>query len=219
VEPFNINSVSINILIADDHQVLTDGLKSLLAGEEQLEIKGVASNGAEALEMLKLLKVDVVLMDIDMPVMGGIEATRIIKKDFPGVKVLMLTMHDEKAIISMLLEIGADGYVLKNSTRSELLHAIREVAAGRKHLSEEVRAVLLTSTSPGKDSKLGGLTQREVEILQLVAEGLSNKEIGERLFISHRTVDTHRTNLMTKLSVHNVAGLVRFAIENGLVDS
>ena len=211
--------MSINILIADDHQVLTDGLKSLLVGEEQLEIKGVASNGAEALEMLKLLKVDVVLMDIDMPVMGGIEATRIIKKDFPGVKVLMLTMHDEKAIISMLLEIGADGYVLKNSTRSELLHAIREVAAGRKHLSEEVSAVLLTSTSPGKDSKLGGLTQREVEILQLVAEGLSNKEIGERLFISHRTVDTHRTNLMSKLSVHNVAGLVRFAIENGLVDS
>lgn len=212
-------SVPINLLIVDDHQIVTDGLKALLSGEPALVLKGEASNGQMAIDMLKVLKVDVVLMDLDMPVLSGIEATKIIKKQFPDVKIIVLTMHDEKAMISMLIELGADGYVLKNSSRERLLEAINDVHAGKTHLSEEVTAVLLKPDVNRMQGKLAELTEREVEILKLVADGLSNKEIGDKLFISHRTVDTHRTNLMNKLQLHNVAGMVRFAIENGLVEN
>jgi two-component system, NarL family, nitrate/nitrite response regulator NarL len=191
-------------------------LRALLAGDARYEIKGEALNGKEALSILDLLKVDVVLLDIDMPVMNGIDTTRAIRQKFPDVRIIILSMHDEKSMISKMLDIGADGYVLKNSDKLSLAKAIEDVMAGRRYLSEEANAILLSPARNQFSGKLSELTDREIEILKLVAEGLSNKEIGDRLFISHRTVDTHRTNLMTKLNVHNVAGLVRFAIQNGL---
>lgn len=210
--------MEVNLIICDDHQLVIDGLQALIEGESGLALKGTANNGADAIRLIQNLKIDIVLMDLDMPVMSGIEATKAIKKDHPGVKVIILTMHDEKSIITMLMDLGADGYVIKNADRLELLNAIRNVAAGKKHFSPEVTVALLSSEeNPMNSALMEGLTEREVEILKLIAEGLSNKEIGDKLFISHRTVDTHRTNLMKKLEVHNIAGLIRFAIKHGLI--
>lgn len=208
--------MSKRVLLVDDHAIVTDGLKSLISGVDGYDVVASCTNGKEALEMLSHVKVDIVLMDIDMPEMNGIEATKAIKKQFDNVKIIILTMHDEKAMIKALMEDGADGYLLKNSSKEGLLQALEAVAQGKKHLSEEANTILLKKDGEGS-KKLSDLTEREVEILRLVAEGLSNKEIGDRLFISHRTVDTHRTNLMQKLDVHNVAGLVRVAIQEGLV--
>ncbi len=209
--------MSVNILLVDDHAIVTDGLKALLAGESGYVIKGEAANGQEAMEMLRILKVDVILMDIDMPVLNGIDASRLIKKEMPDKKIIILTMHDEKAMIRMLMDIGVDGYLLKNSPKKELLFAIDNVMSGNFFLSEEANSVMLSAESPQqKNENLASLTDREIEIITCIAEGLSNKEIGDKLFISHRTVDTHRTNLMSKLNLHNVAGIVKFAIVNGL---
>jgi DNA-binding NarL/FixJ family response regulator len=210
--------VSTQILLVDDHSIVTDGIKALLQGEADLSIKGEAHNGQMALEMLRILKVDLVLMDIDMPVMSGTEAIRLIKREFPDIKVIMLTMHDEKAVIHKLIELGADGYLLKNSSKEELLVCIRGVLRNERYISSEATAILLSVDEKKDTGPLSQLTEREIEIVKLIADGLSNKEIGDRLFISHRTVDTHRTNLMSKLDVHNVAGIVKFAIVNGLLE-
>ena len=135
----------------------------------------------------------------------------------PEKKIVILTMHDEKAMIRMLLDIGVDGYLLKNSSKRELLSAIDRVMNGEVFLSEEAHGLILSTESPqDKNKNLATLTEREIEIISCIAEGLSNKEIGDKLFISHRTVDTHRTNLMNKLNLHNIAGIVKFAIVNGL---
>jgi|JI10StandDraft_1071094.scaffolds.fasta_scaffold11375_5 two-component system nitrate/nitrite response regulator NarL len=209
--------MAVSILLVDDHAIVTDGLKALLADESEYIIKGVASNGREALDFLRILNVDVVLMDIDMPEMNGIETSRVIKKEMPEKKIVILTMHDEKAMIRMLLDIGVDGYLLKNSSKRELLSAIDRVMNGEVFLSEEAHGLILSTESPqDKNKNLATLTEREIEIISCIAEGLSNKEIGDKLFISHRTVDTHRTNLMNKLNLHNIAGIVKFAIVNGL---
>lgn len=208
----------INILLADDHAIVTDGIQALLADVPGMYVKGVAGNGQEAIDMLRVLKVDIVLMDIDMPGMSGPEAVSIIRREMPAVKVIMLTMHDEKAMIRKMKNLGADGYLLKNSPKAELVLAIRKVAANEEFFSDEVTAVLLKPEVDIRGSgPLSELTEREIEIVRLIAEGLSNKEIGDRLFISHRTVDTHRTNVMAKLGLHNVAGIVRFAIQHGLM--
>ncbi|MEN9347958.1 MAG: hypothetical protein RLZZ77_1469 [Bacteroidota bacterium] len=210
--------MSTQILLVDDHQIVIDGIRALLATENNVEIKGEAHNGAEALEMLHLLKVDIALMDLDMPAMGGLEATKLIRAKFPEVKIIVLTMHDEKAMVQSMIDAGADGYLLKNSPKAELLRAISAVSGGESYFPAEVKSILLQADfEHARKGKLADLTDREMEILKCIAEGHSNKEIGERLFISHRTVDTHRTNLMQKLDVHNIAGLVRIAITNGLI--
>ncbi len=208
-----------NLLLVDDHAIVTDGLLALLEGEPDFVVKGVAQNGRMAIEMLQVLKVDIVVMDIDMPEMTGMEATQYIKKHMPDKKILLLTMHDEKAMVQAMMEIGADGYLLKNSPKIELLDALRTLSQGQSYFSDEVKSVLLQPDSPKHQTTLmKDLTEREIEIIRLVADGYSNKQIGEKLFISHRTVDTHRTNLMAKLGVHNVAGIVKFAIANGLTE-
>jgi len=210
--------LSINLLLVDDHAIVTDGLKALLSDEKNYVIKGVAQNGRMAIDMLSVLKVDIILMDIDMPEMNGIEAVKFIKKQMPEKKILMLTMHDERAMIKMMMEIGADGYLLKNSPKAELLKALECISNEGTYFSEEVTSVLLQADQSKSNGKiLADLTEREIEIIKLVSEGFSNKQIGEKLFISHRTVDTHRTNLMNKIEVHNVAGIVKFAIANGLI--
>jgi two-component system, NarL family, nitrate/nitrite response regulator NarL len=210
--------VTLQLVLADDHSLVRDGIRALLSGEANIQIKGEAGNGRELLDLLAVVKVDVVLMDIDMPEMNGLDATRVIRKTYPELKVIVLSMHDEKAMIQAMISAGVDGYLLKNSPKVDLLNAIREVAQGNSFFPVEVQSRLLQKDSDiFRKGKLADLTERELEILTAIAEGLSNKEIGEKLFISHRTVDTHRTNLMQKLEVHNVAGLVRIAIQSGLV--
>lgn len=205
-------------MLVDDHQIVLDGLKALIDDADGFECVAVANNGKVAIDMLKLFKVDVVLMDINMPVMDGMEATIRIKRTMPDIKILSLTQHNERAMVQKLMDCGSDGYVLKNIDRDELLLAIRKLMTGQKYFSEEVSQKLaerevLTAAS-GAPAEL---TDREREILRLISEGLSSKQIGDMLFISSRTVDTHRTNLMNKLDIHNVAGLIRFAFQNGIV--
>lgn len=209
----------IRILLCDDHRIITDGLNMLLAGDQAMECVAVAENGAEALHAVEHVHVDVVLMDLDMPVLDGLAATERIKARWPRVKVIILSMHDEAAMVQRMMDLGADGYLVKNCGREELLLAIRDVHAGRKHFGSALMESLLQQRqeNAAQSGMLKDLSEREIEVLAALAEGWTNKEIGERLFISPRTVDTHRTNLMKKLDTHNVAGLVRIAIKAGLV--
>jgi two-component system response regulator NreC len=210
----------IKVLLVDDHQIIIDGLKSLLQNNDDIIVAGEANNGRETLRILGILKVDVVLMDIDMPVMNGIDALKEIKRTLPAIKVIILSMHQEAGMIKSLMAIGADGYILKSTSQDELIGAIRKVAGGQPYFSAEVTLSLLNNTQNNPSSSKQPtemLTDREEEILKLIAEGFSNKEIGNKLFISHRTVDTHRTNLMKKLNANNIAGLISYAIKNGLV--
>jgi len=212
----------VSILIVDDHQIIIDGIKSLLHDQDEFRVAGEACNGKEAIEFLKLFPVNIVLLDIDMPVMNGIEATKKIKAEFDDIRVIILTMHNESGLINSLVASGADGYILKNSDQHELILAIQKVANGQQYFSSDVTMTLLNKTAAQlnrfqPDKHKAKLTAREIEILKLIADGNSNKEIGEKLFISHRTVDTHRTNLMKKLEVSNIAGLIRYAIQQGFV--
>ncbi len=212
----------VKLVIADDHQIISDGLKALLKNNPKISILGVASNGREAVKLAQLVSPDIFLMDVDMPIMNGIEATKAIKKDHPEIKIIILTMHNEAGLVKTLMAAGADSYLLKNTDQEELITAIHKVARGKQYFSSDITTNLLSSDSSVQkpvpyNSQLSNLTTREIEILKLIALGFSNKEIGEKLFISHRTVDTHRTNLMKKLDVGNIAGLIRFAIQKGLV--
>lgn len=211
--------MKIAVAIADDHQLVGEGLKNIIESVPDFDFKGHVLNGRDALRLVDNVRVDVLLLDLDMPEMSGTEALPLLKKAKPDTRILVLTMHDEKAMVQLALDLGADGYLLKNSSKEELSAAIRNVHAGKKHLSPEVTMVLL---SPDKKNEapaaLAGLSEREVEILKHIAKGKSNKEIGDELFISHRTVDTHRTNIMKKLDLHNIAGIIRFAIRHGLVE-
>lgn len=206
----------IRLILVDDHKIVLDGIKALLDDLDGFDCVATAENGQKAIDLLKVFDVDLLLMDIDMPVMNGIEATRIVKKDFPMVKVISLTQHSERGMVKQMLECGSDGYLLKNVAQDELANAIRNVVAGGQVFSEEV-TMSLAGKAVGKNANgvEVELTEREIEILTLITEGLSSKQIGEKLFISPRTVDTHRTNLMNKLDIHNIAGLIRFALKNG----
>lgn len=214
-----------SILIVDDHHLVSDGLKSIVEELEGFEIIGTAENGKEGVLLATNLSPDIVLMDIDMPIMNGLEATRRIKELKLSAKVIILTMHNESSLIKKVMDIGADGYLLKNADREEFHDALNTVSKGKSYFSSEVtRSLLNPDQKPSNfaidpDSvQLAKLTEREIDILKNIAEGFTNKEIGDKLFISHRTVDTHRTNLMKKLEVHNIAGLIKFAIKNGLVN-
>jgi two-component system response regulator NreC len=205
----------IKVLLVDDHQIIIDGLKSLLKNSDEIIVVAEANNGREALRILDILEIDVVLMDIDMPVLNGIDTLKEIGKRSLAVKVIVLSMHNEAGMIKSLIEIGAKGYLLKSCAQEELIGAIRKVASSQSYFSTEVTLSLLNPAQSNQPTEL--LTERETEIIKLIAEGFSNKEIGSKLFISHRTVDTHRTNLMKKLDVGNIAGLISYAIRNGIV--
>ncbi|MBL7950280.1 MAG: response regulator transcription factor [Flavobacteriales bacterium] len=210
---------AIRVVLCDDHRIVTDGLRTLLEGAVGVECVGVASNGMEAIYLLEHIKVDVLLTDLDMPEMNGYELTSKVKERFPAVPVLVLSMHDEPAVVKRAMDVGADGYLVKSAGRDEVVLAIREVRMGHKHFGSGVMEAFMRSQVGGATNSelLKDLSEREIEVLGALAEGLGNKDIGERLFISPRTVDTHRTNLMRKLDTHNVAGLVRIAIKAGLV--
>jgi two-component system response regulator NreC len=212
----------IKLIIADDHQLVAEGLKSIIEQSGLYKVISIARHGAELMKQLEVVSTDIILMDIDMPIMNGIEATIQVRKQYPDIKIIVLTLHAEKGLVKKLMDLGANGFILKNSDRDELLLAIDHVFKGGTYFSSALTLNLIehpaVSAIPGSyDEKKAQLTEREIEILKMIAEGLSNKEIGDKLFISHRTVDTHRTNLMKKLEVNNIAGLIRYAMKNGFI--
>lgn len=213
----------ITVFIADDHKIFRDGIISLLDNEDDIQVVGEAGNEEELFEKVTGLQPMVILMDISMGASNGIEATEKILKRFPNIKVLALSMHSESSYILKMLEAGASGYLLKDAGSREMIAAIHTVASGDTYFSQQVSQTLLNHLHSGKKvlGKRPGvpLTKRELEVLQLIAEEHSNSEIAEKLYISIRTVDTHRRNLLEKLGVKNTAGLVKNAIRLGLINS
>ncbi|MBI3776187.1 MAG: response regulator transcription factor [Gammaproteobacteria bacterium] len=199
------------LLIADDHPLLRDGIAARLSEEPGIDVVGQASNGHEALDQARVLKPDIVLMDIAMPVMDGLEATRRFRTELPGIRVLILSMHDETEYIAKIIQAGAAGYVLKDVAAAELLRAIATVRGGGHYFSAGVNVFSAAASSSGP------LSEREDEILKLIAQGQGNKEIARNLNLSVRTVETHRQNIRAKLDINTTAGLTQYAIKHGLI--
>ena len=210
------------ILLVDDHKIVMDGIAAMLATFPEYKIVGKAENGKKAILFAKLHHPDLIIMDLDMPEMNGIVAAGILKKEMPKIKIIILSLHAEQSIIQQLIQIGVDGYLFKNSDQSEFIAALETMKNGRKYFSGEVTIALSKSISNSSmhsnSSLISLLTAREIEVVKGVAEGLSNKEIAQQLFVSHRTIDTHRQNIMKKLGINKVVGLIKFAIRNGLAD-
>jgi DNA-binding NarL/FixJ family response regulator len=209
------------IVVADDHRVIREGLVKLLETREDFSVIGEANDGEEAVQMVLERQPDVVIMDIWMPRLSGIDATRRIGKKATNTKVLVLSMHENQSYVEEVLRAGASGYIVKNSSSTDLLQAIDAVRSGASYLSPAITQQVVDAIARPSDaqpSRVAMLTDREREVLQLIAEGLSSKEIAVMLGVSLKTVDSHRSNLMDKLDIHKVSGLVRFAIRAGLVE-
>lgn len=204
----------INIVLVDDHQMLRDGLKNLIQEKSNMHIVGEASDGREAIKLCAKLTPDVVITDISMQGLNGIEATRQILKEQPEIKIIGLSMHANKKYIQAMFQAGGFGYLLKDGDASELITAITTVMENRKYLSKNINQEYLRPLNDESDQKK--LSSRETEVLQLIAEGNSSKEIGELLFLSSKTVDVHRNNLMKKLDLHTIPELTKYAIREGL---
>lgn len=212
----------IRVLIADDHNIVREGVRMILTGQEDFEVVGEASTGREALERARALAPDVVVMDISMPDMTGIQATERIRKELPSVQVLGLTMHEEQSYVFELLKVGAAGYVLKRAAAEDLVSGVRAAHRGEAFLYPSVAKAVVQDylqriSAKEKDEALDGLTEREREVLTLIAEGLTNQEIAGKLYISIKTVQTHRAHIMEKLNLHDRTELVRYAIRKGLI--
>lgn len=213
----------ITVLLADDHTVVRQGLRALLSAEDDIEVVGEAENGRQAVMMVQKLRPEVTLMDVAMPLLNGLEATRQILRSVPGARVLVLTTYGDEECIQQLMEAGASGFLIKQTAANDLLKAIREVQRGNaffspsvaRRLRDQCREAFATG-NPVK--KAGDLTSREAEVLQLIAEGFSNKQIAVELGISIKTVEKHRQQVMNKLNIHDVAGLTRYAISKGMVE-
>jgi len=217
------------ILLADDHDVVRSGLRALLRTSPDFSIVGEAADGEEAVRMTEKTKPDVVIMDISMPNLDGIEATKIIKERLPEVKVVILTVHEDEEYAYQILRAGASGYVLKNAGKRDIFKAIDSAVSGERFFSPGISNIIVESfikrakeqppveqaaaSAPGQQ-----LTKRETEVLKLIALGNTNRQIADQLFLSFRTVNTHRANIMQKLDIHETAGLVRHAIRLGLVE-
>src|SRR5215472_9177575 len=215
--------MNIRILLADDHTILRAGLKMMLNAQPDMEVIGEAQDGRQAMQEAQRLHPDIVLMDITMPDINGIEATRRIKKQLPEIKVLILTMHENDEYVFQALRAGASGYLLKEAADTELISALHVVQSGQFYLSPAAQSVMVgdylqrVRIGEEKDS-YNSLTEREREILKLVAEGHTNNQIAEILVISPKTVDTHRTHVMDKLNLHSRAELVKYAMRRGLLE-
>ena len=212
----------IRLVIADDHTIVLDGLDMLLQSFQDVEVVGRARDGEEALRQIESTQPDVVLMDVGMPGLNGIEAARRASKQWPTSRILMLSMHADEAYVYEAMRAGASGYVLKGADREELEHAIRTVAGGETYITPAVSSAVIDALarrgdSDSPSSPLDVLTSRQREILQLIAEGVSTKQIAVRLRLSAKTVESHRANLMARLGIRDVPGLVRFAIRTGLI--
>ena len=207
------------VLLADDHTIVREGILSLLQEQPEVSVVGTAENGREAVEKARRTFPDVVVMDVAMPLLNGIEATRQLRRHLPQTKVIVLTMYADEEYVLRALQAGVRGYLLKKAAASELLQAIRTVERGDFYLSSDISHVIvdryLASANPEEETI--SLSDRERQILQLVAEGHTNRQIGTALGITQKTVDTHRTRLMAKLDIHDTPGLVRYAIRKGIV--
>ena len=211
------------IVIAEDHTILRQGLRALLSSDPDFEIVGEAEDGRVAVRLVETLSPDLLLMDLSMPRMTGMEAITEIKKRSPATKIVVLTVHKGEEYILSALKAGADGYVLKDAGHDELVTAVKNVLAGKRYLSPDISEKVIGGYLEGrrflKAAPWDTLTQREREILKLIAEGYKNKEIAEHLFISLKTVEKHRSNLMRKLDLHNTAALTAFAMEKGIIET
>jgi DNA-binding NarL/FixJ family response regulator len=212
----------ITVLLAEDHHIVREGFRSLLQNEADIEVVGEAENGRQAIQMIRKLRPEVVVMDIAMPLLNGLEATRQIRKEFPEVKVLILSAHNDDAYVEQMATLGAAGFLLKQSSAHHLPTAIREVQKGKTFFSPSVSKRVQDRKKQSLDrGEKGGnrLSSREVEVLQMIAEGKPNKQVAAELGVSFKTVDKHRQHLMSKLDIHDIAGLTRYAIAEGIIQS
>jgi DNA-binding NarL/FixJ family response regulator len=213
----------ITVLLADDHTVVREGFRKLLEAEADLEVVGEAQNGRQAVELTRKLRPAVVVMDIAMPLLNGLEATRQIRKAFPDTKVIILSAHSDDAYVDQAIAIGAMGFLLKQISSPNLSVAIREVQKGKTFFSTSIAKRLHAQKVSAKGGalrkKVARLSSRELEVLQLIAEGKANKETAAELGISIKTVEKHRQNLMAKLNIHEISGLTRYAIGAGIIES
>ena len=213
--------MSISVLIADDHKIMLAGLRSILEKQTDFEVVGEADNGRKAVQMAQEKKPDVVVMDVSMPDLNGIEATKQIIESLPETRVIALSMHSDKRFVMGMLRAGASGYLLKDCASQELANAIVQVAGGKKYLSPEITGVviddfLLGGSSEEVTTAASPLSPREREVLQLIAEGWSTKQIASHLYVSVKTIETHRRQIMRKLDLHAIADLTKYAIREGL---
>jgi DNA-binding NarL/FixJ family response regulator len=213
----------ITVLLAEDHMIVREGFRSLLKAESDIEVVGEAQTGRQAVAMAKQLRPAVVVMDIAMPLLNGLEATRQIRKAVPGTKVLMLSAHSDDAYVEQAIAFGAVGFLLKQTSSHDLSRAIREAQNGNKFFSPSIAKRLHDQKSPAQEQPLrkrvARLSSRELEVLQLIAEGQPNKQVADELGISIKTVEKHRQSMMQKLNIHDVAGLTRYAIGAGIIES
>jgi two-component system nitrate/nitrite response regulator NarL len=207
---------TIRIILVDDHPVVREGLRGILASFEQIEVVGEASSGRQAIDVARDLKPDVVVMDISMPEMSGIDAIGVLRRELPEVKALALSMHDNAAYIKQALRAGARGYVLKDSAPKQLVEAISNVDAGTTPISPQAANALVAQADSGR--RQPPLSVREMEVLRLIAQGMTNKEIGAELGLGVRTIETHRENLIRKTGLATVAELTRYAVAQGFVE-
>ncbi len=204
------------ILLVDDHQMILDGLNYIFQQSKSFEVVAKVNSGKDALRIIENVKIDIVISDIDMPEISGLELLSKIKEIDNDIKVIMLSMHGDNQLVRKVMQKGADGYILKTANEEDMILAVNQVIDGKKYFSPTITENLLLNEKPNLKNEQ--LTDREIEILKLIAEGFNSTQIGDQLHISARTVDTHRTNLMRKLEIKNIAGLVRYAIKNKLLD-
>lgn len=210
----------IRVILIDDHQIVIDGLSLVVEGDQEIDLLGTFTNPLEAMSFIKGNDVDVVITDLDMDEANGEDVIAYCAGRDEEIKVIVLSMHDESAVIKHLLQLGADGYLTKSAGKLEILKAIKSVYQGVKYFTDKVLASMLnedSSKSIAKNPELNVLSHREIEIIKLIADGLSSKIIADQLSISSRTVETHRDNIYKKLNIKGVAGIIRFAFENGIV--
>jgi len=212
--------VTIRLLLVDDHELMRQGLRSILDREQDVEVVGEAASGREAVELARTLSPDVVVMDVAMKDLNGIEATRQIRAECRGVKVIALSSHSDSRYVNAILDAGACGYLLKANAYDDLRRALDAASKGKSYLCPDITQAVVEASLLGKglptDPAHGSLSPREMEVLQLLAEGLTSPQIGKRLFVAKTTVDSHRRKIMHKLGIHNVADLTKYAIREGL---
>jgi DNA-binding NarL/FixJ family response regulator len=208
----------IKLILVDDHRLFGEGLRSLLAEENQFELLAMAKNGREAIPLIDSYLPDIVLTDLEMPELDGADLIKYLKKNHPNIKILVLSMHRETPIIKSIIQLGIDGFILKDAHSEELSKAILEIAKGEKYFSAEVMKVLALYLNKANQKNYSELSSREMEILQLIANELTTNEIAQKLNLSQLTVETHRKNILLKLGVRNTAGLIKYALNKGWIE-